>query len=336
MSVLHGVSVIIPAYNCAEYIGAAIYSVLQQSYTGNIEIIVVNDGSTDDIHTALLPFRDRNIQVIDQKNRGVSAARNRGVSCAKFNWIAFLDADDVWKSNKLQLQMDVVNQHPYVKMVFTEFSACKENSDVFLDYAITSTYPIFRDYNLDWDSIFCFKPKTLPHSDIYTGSIFTSLFLGNFILTSSVLISRTAFDISGGFDPLLRTEEDYDLWLRVSKLYDICFINEPLLVRRHRPNQLTNRSQLRYIGENSLRIIEKTIPEVKTLLPSSLIRRRVTTKKYAVGIVLFSSRDFRRARDLFWHAWVYNPSFLKSFIFFLFTFFPSFLSDFLIRFLQKK
>ncbi|MCK4819314.1 glycosyltransferase family 2 protein, partial [bacterium] len=104
------VSVIIPTCNRAEYITQAIDSVLAQTYT-DYEIIVVDDGSTDNTKEVMEPYMDR-IRYIYQENAGVSAARNTGIKAAKGDWVAFLDSDDEWLPGKLAVQIRAVERHP--------------------------------------------------------------------------------------------------------------------------------------------------------------------------------------------------------------------------------
>src|SRR6185369_6881202 len=106
------VSVLIPAYNCGPYVAKAVESVLCQSYR-NFEIIVVNDGSTDDTENVLLPYRDR-IRYLAGENRGASAARNKAFRVSKGDLIAYLDADDLWQPEKLARQVELFEANPEV------------------------------------------------------------------------------------------------------------------------------------------------------------------------------------------------------------------------------
>jgi glycosyltransferase involved in cell wall biosynthesis len=125
------VSVIIPTYNRAEYVTQAIDSVLAQTYT-DYEIIVVDDGSTDNTKEILLPYMDR-IRYIYQENAGASAARNRGIKAAKRDWVAFLDSDDEWLPGKLAVQIRAVERHPQlvahmVNVNLTDYNDSDPNS----------------------------------------------------------------------------------------------------------------------------------------------------------------------------------------------------------------
>ncbi len=111
------ISVIIPVYNCEKYVGEAIESVLAQTYHP-IEIIVIDDGSTDNSSKVVKNFKDPIINYHYQKNKGLGAARNQGVSLSKGNYIAFLDSDDVWMPEKLSLQMDIFLNSTEIDMMF--------------------------------------------------------------------------------------------------------------------------------------------------------------------------------------------------------------------------
>lgn len=118
------VSVIIPTYNLARYINETVDSVLGQTYK-NYEIIIVDDGSTDNTKEALSEYGGK-ITYIFQENQGVSAARNKGIKEAKGEYIAFLDADDLWLKDKLELQIGLMNSNPEVAMIFTDGESFNE------------------------------------------------------------------------------------------------------------------------------------------------------------------------------------------------------------------
>jgi glycosyltransferase involved in cell wall biosynthesis len=114
------VSVVIPVYNAARYLNEALESVLGQTYDGYVEVIAVNDGSTDDSLLVLNEYAPH-ITIIDQSNRGIGATRNMGVRAATGHWLAFLDADDVWDTRKLALQMDIMDRNAELDIVFCGF-----------------------------------------------------------------------------------------------------------------------------------------------------------------------------------------------------------------------
>ncbi|MFA6873908.1 MAG: glycosyltransferase family A protein, partial [Bacteroidaceae bacterium] len=119
------ISVIIPLYNKERYIKRAICSVLNQSF-GNFEIVVINDGSTDNSASIVESIDDTRIKLINQKNTGVSAARNKGIAESKYDFIAFLDADDEWKENHLAIIASLIEKYPLCGVFATSYYFLKK------------------------------------------------------------------------------------------------------------------------------------------------------------------------------------------------------------------
>lgn len=196
------VSVIIPTYNRSQKVARAIQSVLDQSFR-DLEIIVVDDGSTDDTYQCLDRFRSSIKYIRQLNNRGVSAARNRGIKSSFAPWIAFLDSDDYWLKDKLQVQMELVHRNPGTM-------ACQ-----------TDEIWIRRGRRVN--------PKRRhrkPSGDIFRQSLKLCL-----VSPSSVIIRRSVFNEVGLFDETLQAAEDYDLWLRISCRYPVYLIDRALIVK---------------------------------------------------------------------------------------------------------
>jgi len=248
------VSVIIPTYNRGWIIKEAIDSVLAQDYT-EFELIVVDDGSTD--HTSDVLYSYRNvIKVLSQKNKGVSAARNRGIAEASGKFIAFLDSDDLWLSQKLSVQIEFFNQTP--------------------DALICQTEEVWIRNGLRVNPK---KRHKKPSGMIFKPSLELCL-----VSPSAVMIQRTLFDTVGGFDETLPACEDYDLWLRISCRFPIHLIDTPLIIKRGgHDDQLSKGAGL---DKFRIRAIEKIIKS--GLLSGDQHRAAVKTLKkkcdiYAVG-----------------------------------------------------
>jgi glycosyltransferase involved in cell wall biosynthesis len=192
------VSVIIPAYNAAAYIADTVNSALAQTYR-DLEVIVVDDGSTDGTLKALEPFGDR-VRVHQQPNGGVAKARNTGVGLAQGAYIAFLDADDLWLPHKLEMQLDGSD----APMTFTDRFNIGERGELpELQSLVTP---------------------------MKGGDIFVDLMReGNFITNTSVMMRRDLFEKMGGFYTGLNGTEDWDLWIRIAERHQIGFIAEPLV-----------------------------------------------------------------------------------------------------------
>jgi acetyltransferase-like isoleucine patch superfamily enzyme/glycosyltransferase involved in cell wall biosynthesis len=192
------VSVIIPAFNCGPWIKQAVESVLAQTVKP-AEIIVVDDGSTDDTRQRLAAYGNR-IRCEFQENQGVAAARNRGIALSSGALVAFLDADDVWHPRKLEVQLRALRNHPDIALLGTGVYACSEAAPPEIDASAT--------------------PRAIP---------WEKLVVRNQITTSTVMVRRTILDEVGQFDARLRGPEDLDLWLRVAERATVANVDAPLV-----------------------------------------------------------------------------------------------------------
>jgi glycosyltransferase involved in cell wall biosynthesis len=196
------VSVIIPTYNRGWVIREAIDSVLAQDFT-DFELIVVDDGSTDDTGRILDSY-GQDLTVLQQPNRGVSAARNQGVGAAAGQLIAFLDSDDLWLPRKLSVQVDFFSSHPDAMINQTEEIWIRNGVRV--------------------------NPKTRHQK--FSGLIFERSLELCLVSPSAVMMRRSLFDQVGLFDEDLPACEDYDLWLRISWRFPVHLIETPLIIKR--------------------------------------------------------------------------------------------------------
>ena len=202
------VSVIIPTYNRAHLIGRAIKSVLSQTYR-DFEVIVVDDGSTDNTEEVLRNFKDENekIKYIRHKeNRGGSAARNTGIKNARGQYLAFLDSDDEWLPEKLEKQINI-------------FCKCPDSVGVVycLPYMQYDPSRYMRKVNI----------PNLSHSNMYKFLLKDS---SPIVLTSLFMLSKRVFEKSGMFDERLPCFQDHDLWIRVAKYYEFEFVDKHLVI----------------------------------------------------------------------------------------------------------
>lgn len=207
------VSVIIPFYNGIEWLCEAVQSVLDQTYP-NIEIIVINDGSKEDVHEFLKKFSS-NIFYFYQENKGASSARNLGIKKATGNFIAFLDSDDIWLPSKLEKQIKFMNSIGAL-WSHTNYYYWNPQSNKLIDVAIKDEY----------------------------GDIFEKSFISLKIATPSVVISRDIFyNIEKlEFKTDLKIGEDTKMWQDISKFYPIALIKEPLVKVRLRDDNTFKRT----------------------------------------------------------------------------------------------
>jgi glycosyltransferase involved in cell wall biosynthesis len=196
------VSVIIPTFNRSQKLIRALRSVLKQTFH-DYEVIVVDDGSSDDTYQALTSYMPLIQYVRHHVNRGVSAARNSGIRRACAPWIAFLDSDDYWLEDKLSVQMEYVERNPGTLACQTEEIWIRDGRRV--------------------------NPRrkhTKPSGDIFAPSLKLCL-----VSPSSVVLKRLLLDEIGFFDEAFPAAEDYDLWLRISCRYPVYLIDQALVVK---------------------------------------------------------------------------------------------------------
>lgn len=204
-------SVVIPLYNKEKYIEDTLKSVLNQSFQ-DFEIIIVDDGSTDASHKMAASFKSEKIKLLKQDNLGVSIARNNGIDYATSNYIALLDADDLWHNNHL--------------------IELKKQIDLFPDAGLfCNNYEIFYRENFSRKAKFNFyyKNDCLLVQDYFKASMINAV-----ALTSAVAFSKEKFKILGGFKPHLKTTQDTDLWIRFALNYKVSF--NPVVTMSYKAN----------------------------------------------------------------------------------------------------
>jgi glycosyltransferase involved in cell wall biosynthesis len=247
------VSIIIPAYNASEYIQETISSVLNQSFQ-DFEVIVVDDGSTDGTVEMVEKFHDH-IQLIRRSNGGAAKARNAGIEAARGEWIAFIDADDIWMPDKLELQLEQASSE--FQMVYTDRS----------NIGTLDGLP---------------KIQSLIQP-LYEGDIFLDLLLkGNFITTSSVLIRTGVCNELGGFSEEKNfTAEDWDLWLRVAARYKIGACKKPLVQYRLHAKGVS-RNPLR-MNRARVLVISRALNSGRANQLSPMLRRQIWARTWATN-----------------------------------------------------
>ncbi|MBI3402913.1 MAG: glycosyltransferase [Acidobacteria bacterium] len=206
------VSVVVPNHNCERFLAAALDSVLGQSYT-NREIIVVDDGSTDESLEILKRYVDRagpaRLQVVTQANQGVSAARNAGIARSRGELVAFLDADDLWHPDKLAKQVPLF-ANPAVGLVYCA-----------VEYVDERLRPLGTNFTGR-------RGRVLREIAMLRGTV---VLAGG----STAVVRRECFDKAGRFDPEMSTAADWDMWRRIACYWEVDVVREPLMQYRMRP-----------------------------------------------------------------------------------------------------
>ncbi len=274
------VSVIIPTYNNGRFLPEAIESVFAQTVQP-VEIIVVDDGSTDDTLERLRPYATR-ISYLYQANQGVSAARNLGLREASGDFIAFLDSDDVWHPRKLEVQLEVFGKRPDLGLLAAAGFQWPD-----------STFPHIRGE---------------PESSLRLIS-WAQLVVKNRLVTSSVMIRTPILKCAGEFDTQMQSSEDRDLWLRVGKLSLIGNLTMPLTGYRDLPASLSKHAWKAQRG--MLRILEK-LDQQKAWGKSVLLRRKAYSYAYHACTCMHNNeRSYLRsvinlAKSFMWYPLPYR------------------------------
>lgn len=217
------ISVVIPCYNAERYIVATIESVLAQQRPG-LEIIVVDDGSSDrsvELVRAAFP----QVRVAQQANQGVAAARNHGIALAGGDWIAFVDADDIWLPGKLAAQLAQLAANPECRMNYCAWQVWPSDAPRPAPAYLAELAQRAGEH-ARWDGA--------------SGWVYPELLLDCVVWTSTVLAHRSLLDEIGGFDATLRLGEDYDLWLRASRVTPILRVARPYALYRIHPASITH------------------------------------------------------------------------------------------------
>lgn len=256
------VSVVIPAYNAAAFITHAVDSALAQTYQ-RCEILIVNDGSTDDTARALEVYGDT-IRILHQANSGLSNARNRGIRAARGELVALLDADDRWLPSKLARQVEILQANPRIGFCSTRTRVEAPDG--------TPTG--------EW---------SCPHIE---GTLLQTLFLCNGAIPGSgsgVMARRHLFDQVGLFDETLRSLEDIDMWMRLAAVTGYECIDEPLTVIVKHPDSMSR--NLEVMREAALRVMRKN----RHLLPPS-DRGGLWQTGYTSVLADYAKWEYRRGR----------------------------------------
>lgn len=321
------VSVIIPTCNRALACEKAVKSVLAQTHE-RIEVIIVDDGSQDNTKDVLCEI-DGRVTYVTQANAGVSAARNRGLEMATGAYIAFLDSDDEWLPWKLEAQLCVLNEFPEAGMVWSDMKAVSEQGIILQQSYLKSMYSAYEYFDREahfrknryvhevWKGC----PEIYSKKKCYIGNIFSRMFMGNLVHTSTVVLRRERQMQVGFFDINLKISgEDYDYHFRTCRAGEVAYIDVPsILYRVGAPDQLTSDNNKVHIAENNLKTVVKMLKEAKNeiILPRSMIWKRVAEAQAWFGMEEFGKNKSRSRSHLLKSLVLYPFQFRVAMFFFL-------------------
>jgi glycosyltransferase involved in cell wall biosynthesis len=267
------VTVVIPAYNAKRTIGRALASVWKQNYL-DMEVIVVDDGSSDGTGAEIHEMRSGNLQLIRLKeNRGECGAMNVGIQQARTDYIAFLDADDEWLDNKLLTQIPILESHPEMS-----FIACGGES-------VNTEGRVFQTFGLE-------APPYSPHE------FWRALLIKSYIAKPTVVARRAKLLEVGGFDETLKISGDQDMWIRLALAGEVGFVPRVLVRIHDTPDSLTKRHGARE-DEVLLPMIREHLSRLTSRLSRREIRQILGQRYAATGRNLYRGRPSRGAALIF-------------------------------------
>jgi glycosyltransferase involved in cell wall biosynthesis len=277
------ISVVIATYNMGCYLPFAIRSVLDQTYR-NMEILVVDDGSTDDTSHTLEPFLDDSrVRYYVQRNRGQAAAKNHGLGRSKGEYVAFLDADDMWAPDKLDLQFPLFSTSESVGVVYSRVSYIDETG---------------RDLGI-------------ADNELFRGRVSGPLLIRNFIGFGTAVVKKQCFERLGGFKENLRMGIDYDLWLRFSTQYEFEYIDRPLLRYRVWPGQISKNVKDRYL--HGIEIMRTFLQEYPGVVDKATVNEAWAHTYVGFGqCVQDFDHSVSSACKLYMRALRYRPGYLPA------------------------
>jgi len=281
------VSVVITAYNAADWIGETLDSILAQTYP-ILEVIVVDDGSTDRTADVVLSYGG-NVKHIYQVNSGQPIARNRGIRSARGEYIAFVDADDYWHVQKIEKQIDLIRSKGAAWVICDSEWVNEKREKV-----------------------------NLPVPPIQEGDVLGKLLMGNFIISATPVIRKDVFDGVGYFDvnPEARIGEDWDMWLRIASRFSLGVAYEKLAyVRLHASSMMsTTTIKNKVLGLHG--VVERATSREPQRL-ERLKKSALANIYHQGGIQLMRQNEYQQAGEYFLHELKYHPLHIEAWVYWL-------------------
>lgn len=263
------ISVVVPAYNVERTILETIESVQKQTFA-DFELVVINDGSTDQTVELIETVQDPRLKVFSYSNGGLPVARNRGISQATGEFITFLDGDDLWTPDKLELQL----------------AALQKNSNAGLVYSWTLV--------MDETGEKLYPGKTVS----FQGDVYSKLLLSNFIASgSNAMLRRETIESVGEFDPDLRSCEDWDYWLRVAPNWHFVVVPKPQIYYRQSSGAMS--SKIDVMEKYHLMVLERAFAAAPTTLQSLKNKSLAIEYQFLAQLLLTHNYSTEGAKQAF-------------------------------------
>jgi len=302
------VSIVTPAYNAASVIAETLQSVRSQTFT-YFEVLILDDGSTDDTRGIVQSFCDADLRfrLLPLHHVGLSAARNAGIKQSRGQWIAFLDADDVWLPEKLAHQMELIRSGPDLDLVFTNYHFWDGTRDLRLR--------TFYDGMADKNEIL---PRLIDRCTY---------------LVSAVIVRADLFKRVGVFDEALPCCEDWDLWLRMAESgITVAGIEKPLVRYRRWPGNLSKKRLIMH--ENKVVVLEKNLHHSRHPAARRAYERAIANARARLELVhacAYLRTQPGAVRPSVWRAWRLYPRETKWLGWFLLLLWPKLLGGYKVE-----
>ena len=310
VSLASSVAIIVPAYNCARYLPAALESVLSQTYR-DWSCFVIDDGSADETQAVVAPYVERGVVYLRQHQAGAAAARNHGIRASSSAYLAFLDADDVWFPTKLEQQIKLLESRPEVGLVCSDFSISGGPTP-------TSSY---------------FERIGTPVG----GHVFGRLLRNCPVCTSTVVIRRQCLADVGVFYEPLTVAEDYNLFLRIASRWDVAFLPEVLVAKQVRNENLSSTTSIDQKLTNGIAALEHVMSSCPAIsqLERSQTERALADRYYDYGSYLLLGGARSSARNEFAAALRLRPTHWRAGTKFAGSFLPTNSFRYMLRLLRR-
>lgn len=305
------ISVVIPCYNRAHIVRETLDSVLAQSYP-DLEILIIDDGSTDNTWGVITTYNDSRIRYFYQNNGGLSAARNTGLEVARGEFIAFVDSDDLWYPWKLAAQIEIFKRHPEVGLIWSDMSTFATLSGgILADRHLRDYYSVYRTVDIErtitragtLGDLVSDAPPQIAACPYYVGDVFEHMFSGNLVHPSTAIVRRDRLRRSGPFEPEVTGTgaEDYHFYFRIASHGPVAFLDVPSTLYRIHPAQMSTCNRLEEARGN-LSVMMHWAERRPPTVAQPMIRRSLASSHAWLGAEELNAGNPRTASLHLWRS----------------------------------
>jgi glycosyltransferase involved in cell wall biosynthesis len=311
------ISIVIPTHNCGNYIAEALDSILIQDIE-DAEIVIVDDGSKDQTALVVSGYIQRypkKIRYFYQENQGVSSARNRGLSESTGEYITFVDADDKVLNDSLSKQKEFLDRNPNIDLVFSDWYINQEEKSVLKSGRFTDSFK---------DVLYCNGPDFVSKNNFLVRFL---TFSPHPILLTTVMLRRRIIDAIGSFRVDLLNAEDLEFIIRILKVRQVGYIDQPLYLYRCQLSQNSKKIERYYLHE--IKVYEEFKVQNISKEINQILKRKVSNAYFELGYFYKENLSLHASRKSLLSSIMYNPFQKHSYKTLMGTFIPTELLNFL-------